>query len=704
MHAVPPVIVDQAHTVTAYVDLPTVISNCFNVMVVGNKRPYFAAGLKREKQTDDAASTVGVLHSLLELSAGPIDDWLIRPGVDPAKMQFGAESDPGIQDAHISWIKMLTSRPTLHANMGERIVQLVSAMPDDVLSKEYVATPSLGYARPYYTLGLSQPSCEFGLRLPALQSRWSRQLATLLMILDLARFTPQLIPDLSTAKISGHDFKSRPIGQTLAFVEQLNEIMDIPMLYLLQGSLLMLHVYKDFNAWRAEHAAARDPRASSALAARNQLESFLLGLPTHPFVSYVASMFRRGSLRDYFGTDVALYPLAAGVQHEKNSDGKVTVRQLASIGGQLVSKTGAPEAVDFFYVQEALRDQTSAGTRTEVWGYGPKDDAATVSYGELARQVQSLGDGPLKRWPNLARALGWSGLTAGPVRLEQAGGSFLLTDGRRYSEDPTAALAGMKPCLAISNLRFSGRERRFDSDWNTKIPSDTERGKTSLIQWNVLVVEGFQTPIDGADVYMRTYMPSGMLMGEPDVQFLLPPAIETNPVLESVIEAYAARSPQYVKMNYAEPAGKHSQFWATDWDGYGYNHDRETANNALAAGYTGQTESAKTTAYAFHDRFFHRVPVKMALLEVSLDVQPSGVAKVYPRNGTGQVYFECYDPTGRLWANLRQDGHVAYSHGPDITVGDSTAPLEALVQMLPVGKPLAVEFGEQVKVVEPIGS
>jgi len=323
-----------------------------------------------------------------------------------------------------------------------------------------------------------------------------------------------------------------------------------------------------------------------------------------------------------------------------------------------------------------------------------------IGYSDFATRVRSLNDHSktaVELWAAAAAAVKWKSVQGRPTPVYQAGARFALTDGRAFSEDPSYAAAGVTPLLAVSNVKYAGRERRFKEDWNTEVSVDKMGGKTT-IKWSVLPVQGYQTPLGGVAAYMRSYMPMGMHMGEADIKPVLAPIGASNPILASVTKEYGSRNGAgYVRIWYSHPTGQDANFRSTDWDGYGEATSGPAADVALAAGYKGWTDASDTATYAYLERIYHRVPVRNSWVDIDMDGTPPGV-NLFPENTTGRALFEVYDPTGRPYAVLRQDGNVAFDSSN--AVSTSGGGLDAIVNIQEAGPFLKIvaELGTETKI------
>jgi len=709
MRPILPQIAKTEHTCLGYVNPITVLNNQIGAMIAANQRPYYAAvastvngSESKDPLLSKTEATIRVGRNLNELVTKRVSDWEVRMTFE-GKLEEGlilalaGENGVGKQ-----WMQMLTSMPELYPNMGKQLEELVtSARKETRLT--FVAMPSTGFARPYFDLGLMLPDgLNHGLRLPDPKSEWSRTLALLLWLFDLPRFGPTLIPDLAQAATPGHDVKSRPFGSGLALANQINRAFEIPMLYAVQGTVWYAHLVREFNQYRSELATQRDVRTKTAITARMEAEDMILRLPLHPVLRIASNMLQKGRALTYFGEADAYYIPVTDI----NDASVIPSEADAGLRKWTLERD---------LITEAINDQVTEAKSEVPWGVNPdpKKPNDVVSYGRFSRQLKSLG-AIVERWSTqYAGKLGWKENNTGAASyVVQAAANYMLTDGRGYSEDPSAALAGIKPCLSVGNLRYAGRTRRSETNWNAKatsLPGKSPDGdglvsRQTTIIYSALAVTGYQTPVDGAGVYTRVYMPAGMLMGEPDVTIRLFPSLDADPVLATAFSAYREFSSGYVRQQYGEPESNGPEFFITDWDGYGEATDRDRATKALLSGYKKFVSALEDSAIAFSSLFKHRFVVKRSIVPVA--ERPGGVqseAEVMPTNGGGELIFEVFNSVGRPWALLRQDGNLGYDGDDRINASDAV--IQALVDTIHDGRSISATepsvTGVQVNVEEP---
>lgn len=597
------------------VDLKTMLGNVLTAYCAGNRR---SAWKTRIADAD-------IIH-MLEKVKQPLTKWMDDKefSIVDAKKRLEALPQPMRQ-----LISGLFERPREVTDYGEDLRQGLLGGGKDYWTAEYVALPSLGYARPLlipkHDTTLATKGFEGAApytHVPSLCSQWNMGVAFALIRSDLTRWSESLMPASSKFSAGPHVARDQPWGSLLSLDHQLKTIWSLFGLYLTQGSLLVAHANRRLMERATQIRMTLDVRSQPALLAREESIRPLFDVRMHPIISALARALSTGTALTYHGDSDLLY-LHGEVT--KNKDGE------ADIGQSILT--------------DALNDFGSK--KADTWGdCNVEGNAAPVSMSVFARQMLSLGE-LHDQWNTFATQLGWSDVTmdVGPVRQKSA--RWILTDGINYGAPPAAGLLGITPVLSLGNLRSGGYMRRFQADFDA--------GEKPHIEYWTMVVDGFQAATGSEQSYERLYHPAGMDMGEDSTEPVRVDVLSSDPLIASVVEYFDRQSKTYVQQYYGDPTGTHDEFKATDWDGYAKNGSAEAANFALAAGYVGQVKPAKASDYRYRSRFFHRFPVRRAVTPDMLFFSTSGIMR----------------------RRLPQDGNVVFDD--TLEVMHSSADLEKLV-------------------------
>lgn len=710
--------IEVPHSTIGYFAPLKALANVLNIGLGANARPFHAV-LATEKtpvpvergkpatggaaDMPSTAATAELFKHLLILAGKPVSEWRKVPDLTINVEGVLAQ----LSKAHRDWMLYLMGRPTLHMNMGKTLFDVAAAASSGMITSKFVVTPTTGYPREvvFFTNGVAQANVdptkvdastprpakldtEQGLFAVSPGSPFARDLAGLLMGLDIARFGYHMVPSL--ANLGGDRAKERPIGANLTIGRLANQLMGIPQLYLIQATVWFARMFGPFNRWRAELAMARDERSRVAIEARLRNEEFVMGLPLHPLLTYVTNGFKPTTSESMLGDGPHYWVPSARPFGGLDSYGKADRAQ------------GWSECIDEVFLRQSILEHTTSVNNVD-WGTG-SDDLMVEGYANVVRRIRGLNDIEKKAtdlWSELTSQLGWSELPCDPPRPHQLSAYWMLTNGVAFTDDPSHAALGIRPCLALSNAKYTGTRVRSDDDFNTKIEAS---GYTRFV-YSVLPVKGYQDPTDGTAAYIRVFAPLGMNMGEPSYEVREPNISRANPIFSAAIKRYKALNPQYVKVFYRTPGAFNREedvpvgFRTTDWDGYAEGETPERCIAALTAGYAGQTEAAEETPYMFSNELRHRIIVQNTFLELDEGLIPERIT-IEPE-GNGPPILEVVDSDGRVWKALRQDGAVSYAGDNELT--NSSDSIERIVESFPIGpfSREAEKIGNQVIVADP---
>jgi hypothetical protein len=490
----------------------------------------------------------------------------------------------------------------------------------------------------------------------------SRAIAHSLSTLDLTRYSTDLIP--APGNEGQNTPRDRPLGPIYGLKDQIDAVWAFGSLYVYQGSVipLVLNYKKNMYAWEA--AYKMEVRARRALEAWRENLEFCLSQPIHMVVSILKSAYQTGSVRTYHGTkDVLWHTGTPRVRSSNEETGLTCNLDLVDyiIKEAVMDYTSADKPVCWGVddlVSEEARPSSEEEEKADKQAKAVGDKVLTV--GQLARTIRSLGH-IADLWPAIASKLNWGSLSVDLGEFNQAGADFILTDGIDFGASPFAGMLGARQVLAAGNARLSGFGRRVDESFNTK------EGEQQQV-W-MIPIEGYQGSTTGPAMYSRSYIPTGMWMGEPDVDRRYGAMITVDDTGEQMMEFYNSKSPRgYVKEGYglATPLSKASAAiksiaHVTGWESYVVaNPTNKDIEVALAYMYPDMV-IATESSYYYRSRFHHRVPV------------------FYSLRGD----WEFYDEMGAFKFNLKQDGWVSFDDEVSINVSGSA--LQALPDGVGVG-------------------
>lgn len=635
MEPITPKIIDLPGYAVLQFDLNCAVGNTFTAYCAGNRRSAFRADM-------EPAAMLSMLTNVME---APLD-WV---GLDTmSKMIDYRERIKGIHEYIATFLGALQTPYEMVNDLGMTNLAEFGAIEGFELN--YVSAPGFGYPRPLLSLlARSDLDSTKGYHLVSPSSAFSLSIAQALMTTDLGRYTTDLVP--AAGPVGVHDNKSQPFGTAFAFTEQMEELAATLLLYCVQGTLLSAHVQRRWEETSHQLAWVTEEASRTALEARARMRDVIYALPMHPLMMYIASAFQTGRIKTYQGEHDLLYrPTPRPVSKEPISEMRDALICAA------VADLIACKAVD--------------------WD-GTDESKLPKSYGEMYRLIRTwnrLTD----RWPGIARKLGWQTVRGDMGTVVASGADFILTDGLGYSDPPTAGLLGIRPVIAVSNVKVTGFVRRFDADWN--IGDDR-------ITYNTMVIDGFQGDTCNDAVLERLFIPTGMWMGEDDVVVLYHSAVVRDPLGTKTIEYYIKQSPGgYVRLYYtdAEVKAKVSDgtsFKQTTWDGWSEGKHKAKVQALMLECYGPDNVEVNEKVQFYHrERFYHRFPTKMC-------------------RGN---HFEWWNAYGHFKEEQEFDGNVAFNEKIDINLG--TGDLEAIVQSAPVqntlGAKLPAGTTEQVKLSE----
>jgi len=594
----------------------------------------------------------------------------------------------------------LISAPVYVADIGAEVADTL--LRDGSWSKQWVSSPSLGYAREYISPSAGIPAFR-----PTGLPNWEddvadvegaqsarSMMATLAMVFDRPMLTDRLIPDAKT--LTTRDNREPWWGTTKSAMAQADRLTAVGLLYERQLDAFWMHFTTPFITMAASLARAAYPREAPILDFKLRLiEEMKRQLPCHPLLRSIAEMYSKVTVSTYYGDKQLVYRHGPA-EYTPSSNSTERSRGRSQLAQIIIAEAIADAArlralaVDNAWPGELLRD-IAPGVKPGVTAAILSASGAHYGLAEWLHDYRRY----VAHWPELVRVLGWgSGVSAQAFHVDQSCADFLLTDGDYYSGNPSAALAGVRPTLSLGNVKASGFTRRFQADFNTgpvpgtaAMPTDGTDTPVSMM-WSTLTAKGHMAAVGGPLALTRFFIPTGMSMGETGAEVRFYDGRVADPVGDAVLAVYRqASSKGYVTHWYADPVSRTSRqlangsYLRTDWDTWTHAGQPTAAQELLLAGYGAQNvDVSPVNQYLYRESGWPlRFPVAIATI--------------------GD--FEWYDEMGELRDMLKRDGHVLFDD--QLTLPDSYGSIDAYVNLLvPQAPALPTAIDEEVK--KPVAS
>lgn len=682
-------IIEENGWVIDGVNMFTGLANTLNLLVGGNHRPAYitqfelehlrgwqAAGMRRVLSPRDADT----YEAILQL---PADKTSIN-NAPPTRQIFGTDLAP--------ILSRLMADSIYVADLGLNFGAELSAT--SFFDIRWVAAPSLGYSRPYMQFKPMEmsPSVEFlgdaaatsGVRramdeeTALLRKRYHDMCADVCMLFDRPSYGMRLLPTVD--KLAGRDAKEPLVGQTLAAVRQSQILASVGVLYRLQGTLFWLRCEEQFMEMSFQLASIHFPKERPILNMFRQLiQDAMNAAPLHPLLATVANYYRDVSMLTRYGEH------KAHLRHSDHPENGVTVLRD-------VSTSHAPTAARVYLAGALaefaqLRDVQSSGAG---WAGTYLDSVAGVAvdgsaqfptlstfapYSALLRWT-ALYHRITQHWKAVATVLGWSaGIASRRIEVSAKGADYIATDGDRYSDDPIAVVAGLRPCIATNNPKTFRIDPELDRDFNggPSIETDPDANdggldRTVRIKWSTVTFAGHVTKESKFEPESRFIIPIAMSMGATGATIRVFDDSIRDELGALVSAFYRDRSPNgYVSQFAVSPAQQESRidaqgaYMRTDWEAAVEGGDMASTQSKLLAAYGPDNVDRKTTVFLSRAEWPLRAPMMIA------------------RDHT----FEWLDARGMFGTTVRFNGALLYS-GP-VTLSVSSASIQAVVDLLPIG-------------------
>lgn len=583
--------------------------------------------------------------------------------------------------------------PVYHRDAGEEMRARLLETGD--WDEVFVTSPSLGYPRRYlsfkYPLEDSMPLFGTSIgRVDAINwaetmtkpvgddlqstSRVQTALARLCYLWDRVFMNDQLIPE--AVGLTKRDSREQFIGSSQAAISQQRYLTSLPLLYLLQYTVLWPQLTHKLEKHCYGLARSLYPRDEHALDVRDKMKTAVISrVPLHPILRMLVSVFDSELMMStYFGTHDALQ-LPTGIQ-------------LPDTDAASGSRSSLAQLILVASLNEEYRLASIAGAaRNEEWIRALIQDAAPSIEPGYVRRHSAISAGSsfaavaedLARWarfvglfPDHARRLGWGATSQLHLgELEAAGADFVLTDGDYYSRSPVMVLTGLSPSLPTINPMVNGFARRFASDFNTGPSSDVfDTGDNGIarIKWSTLTVKPFITALEGDEALAHFYIPAGMSMGELNAETRYAGADVNDPIGKRVGNYYRTKSPKgFVRIFVAKPESRQSRVAAnltriyTDWEtAIESPKDPDGAQEELLAAYGSSNVDNPVDMLLYRPDWRMRVPVQMSR-----------------SNRYGWL-----NELGAVSEYFNFDGNVAFDDNLDLP--NDTGAIDSLVSLLPI--------------------
>lgn len=678
------------------IDASLLISNALNIIIHNNHRPTMFRDL-----TD------------VTMRQWRSKSYIQRDGSQMLRLaeQFQAGRPPSPATAFLQDYKdvasALMSEPTYHRDAGEALRDCVTRVGTWGVS--YVALPALGTARAYYQLRMQGHELATPFTLPswtpasgdALRTDNSDPMAitvesagpsglrdviaNIAMAFDRPAISADLVPDSKTAA-SPRESREAFWGQATAALNQVDRLRAIGLLWCRQLDAFALRMHDPMWDLAFELAHAQFPRERPILERYAELRSAVRDLiPIHPFLESVTNLINQVSLSTYWGTKRAAFRFVSVEQEQihRGRQSAMAQRLMLYAMAEYANLRSLATGANAWPVKWAA-DNAPDLSQTEITGIlrsgapAPGEPTDTQTYSDVLEWA-AVNEKLVAMWADVARSLNWSGaVPAQAYTVDAAGADFMVTDGQGFSDNPAAAIAGLRPLLSLGNIQASGFERRMLTNFglgkvSAQAPELDNGGVESpmAFSWSTIVAKGHTTALKGKDAYIRFYMPPGMWMGEPGVMTRFAGGMEEDPIGQMVVGYYMGASPGgYVKENYSPPRVSISRtangatYMVTSWDAVAVSSNApDNAQTALLAGYGEQNTSKKLDYYFYSPDFKLRTPVAM----------------------TRAPQFDVYDELGAFVETKQFDGHILF--GGDIALPNDSSVVDAYVDLLRVTAP-----------------
>jgi hypothetical protein len=645
------------------VSIAKMFSNVLNLYIAGNQRTAFRVDLSHEAITSYLAMAAGTPAGWSNAQAESKD---FKENIASLDAKKRIDKIGTVMQA---FLKAVFSPPKLIKNYGKDLAADILAMQSSGFSKMFVQMPALGL--PYTYIDMDPISVEHDTRELTSEYTTYRTVSTChpsainvaraLLLSDRGRLSLNNIPDPSGGK--GPHGPLETFGRIKVVEDQYDALQALMMLYIIQWPLALVHANRKVNDLRYTIAWELFPRSRPALEIWKTNRDGLLNHSLHPLMSAVVSALPTGRIDAYHGEKDANL-LIGGLQHELAPDELARYKSMMDWNG---NDSHYP-LLALGLVHEAVKDFISRGEILEIWGDCSERPTAPIGVGKLSRQILSVKK-HIESWPKHATALGWGTISAPIGTMIQCAADFILTDGEDYSDEPMAGLLGLRPVLSLGNIKHLGFIRRYETTFNASFVEGTLpipiTAPLPIIEWSVMVVDGFQSDTGQPEVISRFYRPAGEWMGETPYVVITSAAVRADPELAKYAEYFDGPDPEkparYVDFWYGDGLPDVQNFKQTSWDGYAVGRGYEAVAAAYEKGYAGQLVDGKTTRLLQRTRFLHRFPVQNARDQF--------------------IYF--YNEVGEFRYKLGWDGNLVYN-SRTITLSKSTGVLETIVAAAPI--------------------
>jgi hypothetical protein len=546
----------------------------------------------------------------------------------------------------------LMCKPRYVADVSEFLRQTLCATP--YWDRTFVSTVSLGYPREVQlwqpsmrmsTIPLGMPvfpgtqkqatgvgaNSEADATTPPLDAALRWGLATTAAILDIPSLSESLVPE---AKSLTQRHEKEPYwGTARVAMQQLNRLTAVGLLWMRQADAYALR--RQMTLWDKmyELAYAFYPRERPILELAKALRDFVLSsIPVAPWIETLTNLNHGVSISTVYGE----HPLVIRDKTDVLQDIEGREVPLAQV-------FLAMAMTDYNKLRELSAagvswPETLLGTMLPMVDPKVTDTLLTLppgaqTIGSLAQWL-SINQRYVEEWPEIARALGWSGAVApATYTIDQMGADFVLCDGDNYSDHPFGVLSGLRPAFSVGNHKVLGFARRISTDFNTgnDIDESIDAGNgnggdpTAMrVAWSTLVLRGHITASARDLALSRYYIPEGMWMGEEGGETRYAGPNCRDNIGQAVLTMYQSRSPLgYVRRGYRDPADMHSRvtpsltYLRTDWDVWTYGDEESVVQKALLSGYGKRNvegnDSNTIEVFLWRQEGWNiRVPVQMA--------------------------------------------------------------------------------------------
>lgn len=364
----------------------------------------------------------------------------------------------------------------------------------------------LGYPRSMPLPTIESPdSLEALVRVPAPNRGFSRAFARMLLIFDDSKLGLSFVGSIQGA-ISKESLNrdDEPYYKAVKTVSQLVSVYVMYSLYSWQWSLFFLHVHRRLHDAIYQAAYAARPKWRGRLKKWQEAREFLLSQPLHPIVSFLVGCLQNATTSTPSGEQPPIW--------------------------NLTSRTNVIDgALDALNEEGANLDKQPDNFWLATKG-DKEDDAKTDGYWSIPDLNSAFEDSAIGKWVEmLASGLQWKAQSAPSLKLGLDRNAFAFTDGKVWSQDPTACLLGLKlavPANFPDLYRMSGWAKNA---WNGEEAGDeikplpelfsntstalqsAQRASIALIpMWTSRLPTGYASPLR----FAHRMMPLSMLLGE----------------------------------------------------------------------------------------------------------------------------------------------------------------------------------------------